>query len=570
MRKLALLGLASLAIAACSDGNTPVAPVAVTPAARATSSPREPIAGRYIVVFRQGVDVDGEASRLATKHVGKVKFTYHAALRGMAIELPDAVAAALAAEPTVASIEQDQVMSIVTTQTGATWGLDRIDQRSMPLDGSYTYNADGTGVTAYIIDTGILFGHTQFGGRAVKGYDAVTVGGAASDCNGHGTHVAGTVGGSTYGVAKNVNLVAVRVLDCNGSGSTSGVIAGVDWVTANSAKPAVANMSLGGGASSTLDNAVANSIASGVTYGLAAGNGDQFGNPQDACNGSPSRVSTGITVSATNNTDTRASFANYGTCVDIFAPGVSITSSWYTSTTATNTISGTSMATPHVVGAAALYLQTNPTATAAQVASALTSNATANVVVNPGSGSPNLLLYSAFIGTPPPPPPATPPVARFTANCSGLTCSFDGSSSTALATATYSWAFGDLTSGTGKTTSHGYSAAGSYSVTLTVTDANGTNSTTQTVTVSAPPSTPAPVANFAYSCSSRTCSFDASATTNATSYSWDFGDGSSGTGLTTSHSFAPNRNYTVTLTASGPGGTNSTSKPISCAKKGCS
>lgn len=567
MKKFRLLGLASLAIAACSDAPSPVAPAAAPPDASVAASQRSPIAGRYIVVFREGADVNHESSQIATKLGGKVRYTYHSALRGMAIELPDAAAAALAREPSVATVEQDQVMSIVTTQSGATWGIDRIDQHPLPLDGSYTYNADGSGVTAYIIDTGILFSHSEFGGRAVTGVDEVTPGGDAADCNGHGTHVSGTVGGTTYGVAKNVSLVAVRVLDCGGSGSNSGVIAGVDWVTANHRSPAVANMSLGGGLSSALDQAVANSIASGVTYGIAAGNGNFLGIAQNACNTSPADVPSAITVSATDNTDTKASWANYGTCVDIFGPGVNITSSWYTGTTATNTISGTSMATPHVVGSAALYLQANPAATPAQVSSALTSNATANVVKSGGSGSPNLLLYTAFINAA---PPTAPPVARFTSSCSGLTCNFDASSSTALSTATYSWDFGDATSGAGKTTSHGYAAAGSYAVTLTVADANGSSTSTGTVTVTVPPPTPAPVASFTYSCSSRTCSFNASATTNATSYSWNFGDGSSGSGVTTSHNFAPNRSYTVTLTATGSGGTSTASKPISCTKKSCS
>ena len=342
MRKFGLLGLASLAIAACSDAPAPLAPTSARPDASAAATHGSPIAGRYIVVFRQGADVNREASRIATKLGGKIRHTYHSALRGMAIELPDAAAAALASDPSVATVEQDQVMSIVTTQSGATWGIDRIDQRPLPLDGSYTYNADGSGVTAYIIDTGILFSHSEFGGRAVTGVDEVTAGGNAADCHGHGTHVSGTVGGATYGVAKNVSLVAVRVLDCSGNGTNSGVIAGVDWVTANHRSPAVANMSLGGGLSSALDQAVANSIASGVTYGIAAGNGNIFGIAQDACSTSPADVASAITVSATDNTDTKASWANYGTCVDIFAPGVNITSSWFTGTTAANTIRGTS------------------------------------------------------------------------------------------------------------------------------------------------------------------------------------------------------------------------------------
>jgi PKD repeat protein len=251
--------------------------------------------------------------------------------------------------------------------------------------------------------------------------------------------------------------------------------------------------------------------------------------------------------------------------VDIFGPGVGITSSWYTSPTATNTISGTSMATPHVVGAAALYLQANPTATPAQVASALKGNATPNVVKSGGSGSPNLLLYTGFIGGG---ATGSPPVASFTYNCSGLSCSYDASSSTALSTANYSWTFGDGSSATGKTTSHTYGAANTYSVGLTVTDANGSNSTSQSVTVSN--AGPAPVANFTVSCASRSCTFDASATTNATSYAWNFGDGSTGSGVIVTKNFPPNRSYTVTLTATGSGGSNATSQTVTCLKKSCS
>ncbi|HEY0141941.1 MAG TPA: S8 family peptidase [Thermoanaerobaculia bacterium] len=363
-------------------------------------SAERPIPQQYIVVLRDDVvtNVAGLADELARSHAGLVDHVYDRALKGFSVRMTDGMARKLADNPLVQFVEEDGVVSIDTTQSNAPWGLDRIDQRDRPLNGTFNYVRTGSGVKAYIIDTGILTTHTQFGGRAISGYDAVDGALPATDCNGHGTHVAGTVGGSTYGVAKGVTLVAVRVLDCNGSGTTSGVIAGVNWVTSNhgAGQPAVANMSLGGGASSSLDTAVRNSIADGVTYAIAAGNGNSAGVAQNACNYSPARVTEGITVSATNSSDTKASWANYGSCVDIFAPGVSILSAWYTSTSATNTISGTSMATPHVAGVAALYLQGSTSASPATVHSALINNASLNKVSSAGSGSPNRLLFTNY------------------------------------------------------------------------------------------------------------------------------------------------------------------------------
>lgn len=348
------------------------------------------ISGRYIVVFKDSASSRAveaaKASALGTAGA-KVHFTYEAALTGFAADLPEAALNGLRRNPNVAYIEVDQVVTIDATQSPATWGIDRIDQRSLPLSNSYTYNFTGAGVTAYIIDTGLRFDHTEFSGRASFGFDAF--GGTGADCNGHGTHVGGTVGGETYGVAKDVALVAVRVLDCSGSGTTTGVIAGVDWVTAHHAANSVANMSLGGGASTALDTAVRNSIASGVTYSLAAGN-----NRRDACKYSPARVTEAITVGATTSTDYKASYSNYGTCLDLFAPGSSITSSYYTSATATAVLSGTSMAAPHAAGVAALYLQAHPGSTPAEVRNAMVANATAGKVINEGRGSPDLLLYS--------------------------------------------------------------------------------------------------------------------------------------------------------------------------------
>jgi subtilisin family serine protease len=402
---LASTGLAALAGAALAAAFT-AGPAAAAPATGTIHAAAKPVPGSYVVVLKDAKAtpsaVRSAAAELAGKHAGSVTYTYTAATRGFAVRTTEAQAQRLAADPRVASVHQDGVVSLAATQSPVTWGLDRIDQRALPLSNSYTYDTTASNVRAYIIDTGIRTTHSDFGGRASVGTDTIGDGRNGQDCNGHGTHVAGTVGGATYGVAKGVALIAVRVLNCSGSGTNAGVIAGVDWVTANAVKPAVANMSLGGGAYSPLDTAVTNSINSGVSYAIAAGNSSA-----NACNYSPARTASAITVGATTNTDARASFSNYGTCLDIFAPGQNITSDWSTGDTATNTISGTSMAAPHVAGGAALYLAANPTATPATVRNALVAAATPNVVTNPGTGSPNLLLYVGSGSTPPPPPPGT-------------------------------------------------------------------------------------------------------------------------------------------------------------------
>lgn len=355
------------------------------------------IPNNYIVVLDEdpvGAAGDFGAAAARAEQVivrtpsGRVTRVYAHAISGFAAEMTEEEAIALSEDPAVRFVEEDSVVEAVATQTNATWGLDRIDQPDRPLSGTYTYTSTGSGVNAYIIDTGIRRTHTQFGGRAFVGFDAIGDGRNTNDCHGHGTHVSGTVGGSTYGVAKSVRLYAVRVLNCSGSGTNSGVIAGIDWVTANHIKPAVANMSLGGGASTALDTAVRNSIAAGVTYVVAAGNSNA-----NAGNYSPSRVGEAITVGSTTSTDARSSFSNYGSVVDIFAPGSSIRSAWYTSNTATATISGTSMASPHVAGVAARYLQGSATASPATVRNAIVNAATLNRLTGIPSGTANRLLF---------------------------------------------------------------------------------------------------------------------------------------------------------------------------------
>jgi subtilisin family serine protease len=421
----------------------------------------------YLVVFKSTVDrsdVVSRSSSLATRFGGQIVRTYEHAVRGFEISMPESAARKLAADPSVAFVEENAIVRVSDTQTPVpAWGLDRIDQRSLPLDDRYHYATKAAGVKAYVIDTGIRLTHNEFGGRAISGIDTVD-GGPADDLNGHGTHVAGTLGGATYGVAKGVTLVAVRVLGAGGTGSVAQAVQGIDWVTADhqAGQMAVANMSLGGAPSAILDTAVANSIADGITYGVSAGN-DHGG---DACVKSPARVRAAMAVGATTITDARASYSNIGPCLFIFAPGDGILSAYHLSDTATRTLSGTSMATPHVVGVAALLLsQLGPLYSPQSIRDLIAASATPGVVMNPGAGSPNRLLFSG---------PIVLPVADHT---SGVGRSFRGQLPAINGIQPYVWSVAGLppgvsSSSTGLITGSP-DAVGLFTVSYIVTDAVG-------------------------------------------------------------------------------------------------
>jgi len=577
-RKFAFLAVTGAVLTACSDPITPSGSARLAPVAEISGNVQtQLVPDEYIVALRSSIVSQGQlsatASSMATAAGAQITYVYGDAINGFAVKADAKAIAALRADAAVEYVEAVQVMRAIATQTPTpSWGLDRIDQVNLPLNNSFTYPNGGGPVHVYIIDTGLLTTHIDFTGRvgASANFISPVAPGpvpAWTDCAGHGTHVSGTVAGTTYGISKNATVHAVRVLNCGGSGTSASVIGGINWVIANAIQPAVSNMSLGGGADVAIDNATNAMANAGIVSAVAAGNSNA-----NACNFSPARAANAVTVGATTSTDARSSFSNFGTCLDIFAPGSSITSDYIGSNSATAVLSGTSMASPHVAGAAALYRSQNPGATAAQTITALISNATLNAVTNPGTGSPNRLLYMGFMNGAPPPPNQNP-TANFTYGCvpapggTAVDCTFDGTSSTDPDGTVVGWSW--HTSGqlrkTGSMVTFQFPNGSTPTMTLTVTDnAGGTGSQTQQINIGTPPPTnQPPVANFTFNCVPRTpnvgsdCTFNGSSSTDdgtIVSYVWSTPGRPNKTGVTATYPFPAGSSPAVTLTVTDNGG----------------